>query len=418
MKVVPDKNKSFFDFFSYIFIDTVPIKLTILFMCFCILSSTNHFLSAAHADTVTYSIHFGSYKNIENAEKEVTRLKRLGYNAFHRCETIKGKGKWYRAYIGRYGSRIMAKKEARALKEAGLISYFSTRALGRLPGEQKKAGELSKEQRLFRAGVKGEERTRYSTKSIEEEEVQSASIPEEEYKGREEHLEIKDDLSKRESVVQDQADREETSVDNLSVRAAGKEDGAEDIEGYEKRAAKVRKDSAGPFSVSLQIGYLFSSKMKGFRINKTGASTNETWLVDNDDALKIALIPSYRFNRYFSLDGGIERVFAQGISSDLLKICPKLTWEFSDGIYPYSKVGAVYGNFHWDHAPGKFDNSLGWEASLGVQFLRSKLKLGIDFSYSSIEFDYKAPSGQGVSSNYNSIDLSGYSISGSLAYYF
>ena len=418
MKVVRDKYKSFSDFFSYIFIDTIPRKLTILFICFCILSLTNNFLSAAYADTVTYSIHFGSYKNIENAEKEVTRLKRLGYDAFHRCETIKGKGKWYRAYIGTYGSRTMAKREARALKEAGLISYSSTRALGQLPGEQKEVGELTKEHRVLNAGVKGEEGTKYSTKSIEEEEVQSASITEEEYKGREEHLEIKNDLSKRESVVQDQADREETSVDNLSISVTGKKDGIEDIGRSEKKTAKVKKDSAGPFSVSIQIGYLFSSKMKGFRINKTDASTNETWLIDNDDALKVALIPSYRFNRYFSLDGGIERVVAQGISSDSLKICPKLTWDLSDGIYPYSKVGAVYGNFHWDHAPGKFDNSLGWEASFGILFLRSKLKFGIDCSYSSIEFDYKAPSGQGVSSNYNSIDLSGYSISGSLVYYF
>ncbi|MBW1766700.1 MAG: SPOR domain-containing protein [Deltaproteobacteria bacterium] len=76
-----------------------------------------------------YSIQVGALENLDNAEKMVNNLKRLGHNAFCRHETTKGKGKWYRVYIERYGSRKEAEKEARVLKNLDLISAYFIKAI-------------------------------------------------------------------------------------------------------------------------------------------------------------------------------------------------------------------------------------------------------------------------------------------------
>lgn len=76
-----------------------------------------------------YSIQVGALENLDNAESMVNNLKRLGHNAFYRHETTKGKGKWYRVYIERYGSRKEAEKEARVLKNLDLISAYFIKAI-------------------------------------------------------------------------------------------------------------------------------------------------------------------------------------------------------------------------------------------------------------------------------------------------
>lgn len=83
----------------------------------------------AYALTRYYSIQFGSYKNLDNAVEEVSRLARSGYNAFLRHETIIGKDKWFRVYIDRHGSKGEAEKEAKVLRQAGLISSYYLRAI-------------------------------------------------------------------------------------------------------------------------------------------------------------------------------------------------------------------------------------------------------------------------------------------------
>ena len=76
-----------------------------------------------------YSIQVGALESLKNAESMVNNLKRLGHNAFYRYETEKDKGKWYRVYIERFGSRKEAEKEARVLKNLDLISSYLIRAI-------------------------------------------------------------------------------------------------------------------------------------------------------------------------------------------------------------------------------------------------------------------------------------------------
>jgi hypothetical protein len=79
------------------------------------------------------------------------------------------------------------------------------------------------------------------------------------------------------------------------------------------------------------------------------------------------------------------------------------------------KAGAVYGDFSWD-APGEFDPSFGWEVGVGVHFLQSNFKFGIEFAYRDISFDYLPASGSSVSEN--PLDMSGYSLLATLSYWF
>jgi cell division septation protein DedD len=76
-----------------------------------------------------YGIQVGAYQDPDNAAESVNHLKRLGYDAFHRRETVKGKGEWHRVYIGRYSTRDQAEEEARVLRELDLVREFEIRTL-------------------------------------------------------------------------------------------------------------------------------------------------------------------------------------------------------------------------------------------------------------------------------------------------
>ena len=87
------------------------------------------FLNTAYAEEKFYSIQIGAYRRLDDAVNMANNLKRQGRNAFYRYETIKGKGKWHRVYIERFGSREDAKKEAKRLMKLNLISDYIIRTL-------------------------------------------------------------------------------------------------------------------------------------------------------------------------------------------------------------------------------------------------------------------------------------------------
>ena len=88
-------------------------------------------VSSAYAEKRFYSLHVSSFKNLSNAVKEVNKLKRSGHHAFYRHETVNGKGKWYRVYIGKFVDKEEARKLGSELKEKGLVSYFMPMSIDR-----------------------------------------------------------------------------------------------------------------------------------------------------------------------------------------------------------------------------------------------------------------------------------------------
>ncbi len=94
--------------------------LTLLFFLPCLLITVQ-----ADAQSKFYSICFGSYKNKNYAAEAVSRLKEKDYDAFFEYEEVQGKGKYYRAYVGKFNSVAEAKRKADQLITLEIIpDYF------------------------------------------------------------------------------------------------------------------------------------------------------------------------------------------------------------------------------------------------------------------------------------------------------
>ena len=71
-----------------------------------------------------FSLHIGSFRNLENARAEAERVNELGLNAFWKKVTIPGKGEWFRVYVGKDKTRDEALVRGRELKAKGIIEDF------------------------------------------------------------------------------------------------------------------------------------------------------------------------------------------------------------------------------------------------------------------------------------------------------
>jgi len=72
----------------------------------------------------TYSIHTGAFKNLDHALREVNRLEKAGYHAFHTATPGTGKGQLYAVYVGDFSTREGAEEKAHTLKGYGLIGSY------------------------------------------------------------------------------------------------------------------------------------------------------------------------------------------------------------------------------------------------------------------------------------------------------
>jgi hypothetical protein len=78
----------------------------------------------AHAGKIVYSIQIGAFKELRYAINEQTKLKGSGRNVFYRHENVGSKGKLYRVYVEKYEGEKEAEKEAKILKQQGLIENY------------------------------------------------------------------------------------------------------------------------------------------------------------------------------------------------------------------------------------------------------------------------------------------------------
>lgn len=93
------------------------------------------FLLAASPLLADYSGHVASFKNKDNADIFVVKMKAKGLDAFYHKEDIPGKGELYRSFIGRYKTIPLARKALTKLKKAGEIDYFQIQKIPEKNGE-------------------------------------------------------------------------------------------------------------------------------------------------------------------------------------------------------------------------------------------------------------------------------------------
>ena len=75
-------------------------------------------------DSVYYSIHLASFKDLQKANRYVNSLKKEGNFVFWMTADIPGEERFYRVYIGKFDSRKDAVKFWKVLQKEGSVSYF------------------------------------------------------------------------------------------------------------------------------------------------------------------------------------------------------------------------------------------------------------------------------------------------------
>jgi hypothetical protein len=102
---------------------------------FALVSAALIFAAAADgAQQYFYSVHCSSFKNLENANRQVNSLQEKGKMVFWKKTDVPGKGLYYRVSLGRYDKRddgqSFAMKQLRhtpVLSNGSLIHSSSTR---------------------------------------------------------------------------------------------------------------------------------------------------------------------------------------------------------------------------------------------------------------------------------------------------
>lgn len=106
-----------------------PLKALLPILALGIFGVISCLPPSTRAGTTFYSVHVGSYKNLQNALKETSRLQEAGRNAFYRHDVVKGNGKLYRVYVGEHDEREGAELEGRILKALDIASVSWIRAI-------------------------------------------------------------------------------------------------------------------------------------------------------------------------------------------------------------------------------------------------------------------------------------------------
>jgi len=328
---------------------------TLVLLIFFLISLLLNVLPFAHAeDGTVYVIHVSSFKHRNEAEGEISNLSKLQLDTFYKHEMVEGKGAWFRVYIGTFSDKKEAQAKGSELTDEGIISYFKPIQV-----------------RQNFAPIKESLQSKQITESYFEEPEELKMLPV--IKAREEYDEkkISAPVSKPKPI------NEMTQKELPSVRK-------EEI----KRTAKNGiVQSKSPFSLALNAGGFRSGSASDFEITEVlGAVTNIYGLKTMSS--QVAIAPSFRLNGDYELYSSITYLFGNRINSLFLSLGPKKTFEISDWVSIYLKVGAVYGNFSWNGPPGDFEDDYGLEAGFGTDLLRSRIKVGLDFLYRNIEFDY------------------------------
>jgi hypothetical protein len=355
-------------------------KILITFLILLLCGSFTDFVFCARAEESLYLIHVSSFRSCKSAEIEVSNLKKHGVQAFYRYESVIGKGKWFRVYIGTFKDRQEAMEKGAELLSKGVISYYKPR----------------KVERDFLPRGKT-----FAIKELEKRDAEPAGR-------REKPLSIEVPQKPVEKMIPEQVSKPHVTEGEIALR---------EKERAESKPRKGYSPSASLFSLSLNAGVYTSSSASDFKITEQTPSGTRRFSFTGD-TYQTSLELGMRVYRNLNLYGRCEYAFAEDIDLVFVSLGPKLRIDILDWAFLYLKGGAVYGDFDFDGAPGEFEDDFGWETGFGVDFLKSQFKIGFDFVYRDIEFDYKVPGVPGVSASNSSIDVSGFSISGSVTYFF
>lgn len=72
----------------------------------------------------TFTLQIGSHPGLEGAKHQVDAIEGLGFKPFLRIADVKGKGRWYRIYLGGYETRDEAEKAGNRYRSQKVVDSF------------------------------------------------------------------------------------------------------------------------------------------------------------------------------------------------------------------------------------------------------------------------------------------------------
>ena len=434
----------------------------------------------AFAQQSYYSIHVSSHKQQAKAVSEVNKLNARGLEAFYRHVDVQGKGKWYRIFVGKFTTKNEALQEVNRLKKMEVSKYFAIKQLaGEKPvaADTAAAAAVKSPQPPAKAAPAVTKPVNYylfvgffrdlnpaqkevarlnsalapyGYKALLTRETladgmmyrvyigtfsnrQAAADSGAELKGNKILTSFYIPVQTPQDMVAGRMPEPTTGADKEAVAASAAAQpvatGSTSTTAKKTTAAKPRKEpvaktAATPsvardfsrFNILLKGGAYSPQNVNKFAI--TDLNTATIYRISDEAAPLIGIEGAVHFNRVIGLYGNADAVFIKGINWYNVSAGPILTFQASDSVMPYLKGGAVYGNFSWDDAPGNFDSSVGWEVGTGLNFLKSNFKVGVDFNYRNLSFNYKAPNDPLVSATEDSLDMSGFSLAATISFWF
>ncbi|MEO5968905.1 MAG: SPOR domain-containing protein [Bdellovibrionia bacterium] len=78
----------------------------------------------SHTEVAPYVIQVGSFPKLKEAEKKISELTHLELKPFMKEVDVKGKGKWFRLYLGNYSTKLAAEKAGKSYIAQHKIKSF------------------------------------------------------------------------------------------------------------------------------------------------------------------------------------------------------------------------------------------------------------------------------------------------------
>lgn len=334
------------------------------------------------------SLQIGSFKTLDQARKEESRLKALGIDAFIRHEKARGKGMQYRVYIGKFNSKRQALGYEKELKRKGIIHWSWIKQLRVTPSQAPVASAPA-------------------TKPGPAAKAAPSQKPDKKTKRK--PAPAKRPAKPAPKPVAKTASKK-TKPKRPVVSTKAKPRTPPPKKSAKKTAPKDKKETPGRFFVGPRTGLLYALGASDFRITRTSGSSIEHWEFENLKPL-VGINMGWRFNDRWSLDAVLERVVMADIKMQYLTLGPRLHFRDSKTVRTYLRTALIHGSMEWEKAPGDFDPSMGAEAGFGVDFIGSDFSFGLEAGYRYIAFDYNAP-GTDVTATDSQIDFSGFILTG------
>lgn len=366
--------------------------------------------NVAIAQDAFYSVHVGSFKKAENAAHQVAAFQARGLYSVSRSESVDGKGQWHRVYVGRFASQNEARQLAGSLMNEGAITSYTIRQVD-LTATLASSVPLPYTPSAARQQVYGgtpEPPPTYQWPYPNQPQADTGAPP----------LPYAPRQAPPQPVMQIQAwpqayyEQPEMSCNVPTVKQVQPPSPVEKAPlSYELLSFQPR------FLIGARTGVTMWNHTGDFVVTQIKGGNIDTWNQTSATGFFLAVVPAIEFNRYFALEHRIEWATASEWGLWTLSLDPKINMPFTDNITGYLKAGLVWGDFTWDEVPGDFDDEFGWEIGSGVNYDFGRFLAGIDLTYRDIRFTYNSP-GLNIWWTRGTIDLSGFSISGSFDYKF